>query len=188
MDSNREMSVAQRLDPTITAAKAERNKAACKAKWTSWAFNIVIGLQVAFGALTIALGAVLSDKHRSTVVEVFGGVSTLLASYLARARGWNEPEYSHLRVKALDHFLREVDTYILDHGHDAGREWDEKINGFRLRLENVLGNPSGNVAINSRAGTNSGQDSGVGPGLGGNGKYPVSATNPYLNAYLGTAV
>ena len=97
-----------------------------------------------------------------------------MASYLARARGSNEPEFSLLRTKALNHFLREIDAFTLDHGHEVGREWDEKINGFRLGLENMLGNRPGSVTINSEAGTNSSQDKGLGgvdpiTGLGGNG-------------------
>ncbi|KAI0247271.1 hypothetical protein BJV78DRAFT_1133650, partial [Lactifluus subvellereus] len=153
-----ERTVAQRLDATITIAKAERNKAASRGKWTGWAINIAIGLQVLFSALTTALGATLKESHASIAIEVIGGTSTLVASYLALARGSNEPEFSLLRAKALSHFLREINAFILDHGDEAGHEWDEKINGFRLGLENILGNRSGSVTIKSEAGTNSGQD------------------------------
>ncbi|KAI0249459.1 hypothetical protein BJV78DRAFT_1227553 [Lactifluus subvellereus] len=166
---NRERTVAQRLDPTITAAKAERNKAAYQAKWTGLAINIAIGLQVFFGALTTAFGAALSGKSTSVAISILGGASTLVASYLARVRGSNEPEFSLLRTKALNHFLREINAFTLDHGHEVGREWDEKINGFRLGLENMLGNRPGSVTINSEAGTNSGQDKGLGANI-----YPSS--------------
>jgi hypothetical protein len=97
-----------------------------------------------------------------------------VASYLARAKGSNEPDFSRNRARQLKHFLREIDAFILDHEYEVGEKWDEKINGFRLGLENMLGNHPGSVTINSEAGTNSGKDKGlgsVGPitGLGGNG-------------------
>ncbi|KAI0300700.1 hypothetical protein B0F90DRAFT_1629429, partial [Multifurca ochricompacta] len=60
-----------------------------------------------------------------------GGASTLVASYLARTRGSNEPQFSLLRAKALSHFCGSR-GFQLDHGHEIGDKWDSKIDGFRL--------------------------------------------------------
>jgi len=63
----------------------------------------------------------------------------------------------------------------MDHGHEVGREWDKRINGFRLGMENMLGNQPGSVAINpDAAGPYSGTEKGVGaanpvPGFNGAG-------------------
>ncbi|KAI0247244.1 hypothetical protein BJV78DRAFT_1133604 [Lactifluus subvellereus] len=92
------------------------------AKWTGWAINIAIGLQVFLGSLATAIGAALSGKNSSVAISTLGGMSKLVASYLARVRGSNEPEFSLLRAKALSHFLREVNAFILDHGHEVGRK------------------------------------------------------------------
>jgi len=70
-----------------------------------------------------------------------------VASILARARGSNEPEASEQKAKALSHFVREARAFGLDFGHKCGREWDDKINGFCLGLENILGNQPGSLAI-----------------------------------------
>jgi len=78
---------------------------------------------------------------------MLGGMSTVVASILARARGSNEPEASKQKANALSHFMREAKAFSLDFGHKSGREWDDKINGFRLGLENILGNRPGSLAI-----------------------------------------
>ena len=85
-----------------------------------------------------------------------------MASYLARTRGSNEPEFSILRTKALNHFLREINAFKLDYGHEVGHKWDDRINGFRLGLESMLGNQPGSVTINSEAGANPSQEKGTG--------------------------
>ncbi|KAH8977157.1 hypothetical protein EDB83DRAFT_1622683 [Lactarius deliciosus] len=151
VDPTREKTVALRLKSTIDSATVERDKAAQKAKWTGLALNIALGLQVLMGALTTALGAALSGKNTSVAISILGGASTFVASYLARMRGSNEPQTSLLRAKALNHFLREIHAFALDHGHEVGREWDDKVNGFRLGLENMLGNQPGSVTINTEA-------------------------------------
>ena len=65
-------------------------------------------------------------------------MSTMVASYLARTRGTNEPESSIARVKDLEHFLREVRAFDLDHGGDID-EWSTEINYFRKKLQEMLG-------------------------------------------------
>jgi hypothetical protein len=43
-------------------------------------------------------------------------MSTALASYLAKARGSGEPEFSNLRSRELSTFIREVQAFVLDKG------------------------------------------------------------------------
>jgi hypothetical protein len=101
-----------------------------------------------------------------------------VASYLARTKGSNEPQFSRDRAQALEHFLREIRAFDVDHGHKVGTEFDEKIQGFRLGLERILGNRPGSVTISSDGSLSPGQEKGMGgvdpnPGFnqwsGGNG-------------------
>jgi len=152
----------------------------CVATWTGWVQNIAMGLQILIGALTTGLGAALSGKSTSVAISILGGASTLVASYLARTKGSNEPQVSLIRAQALDHFLREIEAFVLDHGHEVGGKWDEKINGFRFGLERILGNHPGSLTISPDR-YNSGREKGIGDvdpgaGLGGSGKYPMSGT------------
>lgn len=73
-------------------------------------------------------------------------MSTMVASYLARARGSNEPELSITRVKDLDQFLRDCDAFEMDHGHEYGtpeNKLDIRLNDLRGRFEELLGNADG---------------------------------------------
>ena len=54
---------------------------------------------------------------------------------------------SFLRAQALEHFVREIEAFKLDHGHETGHASDDKIHGFRLGLEKILGNQPGSVAV-----------------------------------------
>ena len=72
-----------------------------------------------------------------------GALATLVASYLARARGSNEPEVSLTRAKNLDQFIRECRAFQMDHGHVTGNQFDEDLIGFRHRFEELLGNVNG---------------------------------------------
>ncbi|KAL0948203.1 hypothetical protein HGRIS_010810 [Hohenbuehelia grisea] len=140
----RPKTVAERLDPTLTHAVLEREKHALKAKMTGWALNVAIGLQVLLGALTTGLSAVTSGKQTSIMTSILGGLSTLVASYLARARGSNEPELSITRVKDLEHFIRECEAFKMDHGHKIGDDYlDRQLSSLRQRFEDLLGNASG---------------------------------------------
>ena len=69
-----------------------------------------------------------------------GALSTLVASYLARARGSNEPELSIARTKDLEQFIRECRTFQMDHGHMIGNDKDEDLARFRSKYEELLGN------------------------------------------------
>jgi SMODS and SLOG-associating 2TM effector domain len=75
-------------------------------------------------------------------------------------RGSNEPDTSNRRKDALDHFLREIDGFLDDYESEVGPEWDDKIRGFRLGLESILGNGSGSVMVRGEAGdkNHTGQD------------------------------
>ena len=78
-----------------------------------------------------------------TQVKLLGGFSTIVASYLARARGSNEPELSITRVKDLEQFIRECQAFQMDHGHCTGNEFDADLDGLRRRFEELLGNANG---------------------------------------------
>ncbi|KAH8990663.1 hypothetical protein EDB86DRAFT_1758057 [Lactarius hatsudake] len=143
--------VGARLQPTVDIAEAVTKKAARKAHLTEWLLNGAIGLQVLIGALTTALGAVLSGKNTSVAISVLGGAATLVASYLARMRSSSEPEASRSRAKDLDRFLREVQAFQLDHGIAKEPRWDDEIDKFRSRLEKILSNQSGSVTNNPEA-------------------------------------
>ena len=84
-------------------------------------------------------------------ILVLGGLATLVASYLARARGSGEPELSITRVKDLENFLRELRAFQLDHAHEfpaPGNSLGEQLEDFRHRFEELLGNASGYVWSN----------------------------------------
>jgi hypothetical protein len=72
-----------------------------------------------------------------------GGLATIVASYLARMRGSNEPELSNTRLKDLEQFVRECEAFKLDHGHMPGNKHDHELDNFRQRFEELLGNKNG---------------------------------------------
>ena len=84
-----------------------------------------------------------SDACLFSRYQLIGGLATVVASYLARARGSNEPELSNMRVKDLDQFVRECEAFKMDHGHVLGNKHDRELENFRLRFEELLGNMSG---------------------------------------------
>ncbi|KAG6812081.1 hypothetical protein H0H92_004445 [Tricholoma furcatifolium] len=142
--ATREKTVGERLQPTLLTAIAEKNKYALKAKLTGYTLNIAIGIQVLLGALTTGLSAVTAGRQTTVVTAILGGLSTLTASYLARARGSNEPELSITRVKDLEQFIRECEAFQMDHGHTLGSIYDEELVAMRRRFEDLLGNANGN--------------------------------------------
>lgn len=137
--------VAERLGPTLEAAIIERDKYAAKAKWTGYALNVAIGLQVLLGSLTTGLSALSVSGGASTAkaTTALGALATLVASYLARARGSNEPELSITRTKDLDQFIRECRAFRLDNGHLHGVDYDSDVSRLRLKFEELLGNANG---------------------------------------------
>lgn len=108
--------------------------------------------------------SLLTDKHRKTgakhwqylqegllemqtsiMTAILGGLATLVASYLARARGSNEPELSIARVKDLEQFIRECNAFEMDFGYSENDEHDNELKGYRKRFEELLGSSSGCV-------------------------------------------
>ena len=111
---------------------------------------IVIALKIAIA--TTALGMFLLGKKlaisTSSVANgilffYIGALATLVASYLALARGSNEPELSITRTKDLEQFIRECRSFQLDYGHSSGREFDLELIRFRRRFKELLGNANG---------------------------------------------
>lgn len=74
-----------------------------------------------------------------------------MVSYLVLARGSKEHRELLLRAKAIDCFLHMIEGFQLERGHDVGLEWEEKVNGFRLDLENILKTHPRSTTINSGA-------------------------------------
>ncbi|KAF9476210.1 hypothetical protein BDN70DRAFT_995834 [Pholiota conissans] len=145
-------SVNARLHSTVKQAEEERDKYATKAKLTGLALNVAIGLQVLLGSLTTGLSAVATQgagKSAAVSTTILGALSTVVASYLARARGSNEPELSITRVKDLEQFIRECKNFQTDHGEHMGRDHDKRIEELRNRFESLLGNANGERKLSS---------------------------------------
>jgi hypothetical protein len=113
--------------------------------------NVAIGLQVIFGSLTTGLSAAITSRQGSLITAVFGGILTVLATYLARMRGSGEPERSRARAQDFASFVRDLEALMVDHGCEVsgagtGRDLEEDIRVFRSRFEELMGNttnPSG---------------------------------------------
>ncbi|KIY62362.1 hypothetical protein CYLTODRAFT_426986 [Cylindrobasidium torrendii FP15055 ss-10] len=136
------LSVGERLAPTLQIAEKEKKASAFKGKTTAFALNLAIGLQVLLSALTTGLSASLNGRATSIGLCVIGGIATLVASYLAKVRGSNEPEFSKGREKELAQFIREARAFQLDHGHSTTTEFDDRLEKFRTRLEHIMANDS----------------------------------------------
>ncbi|OAX44599.1 hypothetical protein K503DRAFT_705760 [Rhizopogon vinicolor AM-OR11-026] len=135
--------IRERIAPAMISAKEEKDKYAIRVMRTRYALNAAIGLQVLTGALTTAISAATSGKQTSIAVSALGGLTTLVASYLAFARGSGEPELSNARIKDLEHFLRDCEMFTFDHGEEygtSGNQLDEQIESLRRRFELLLGN------------------------------------------------
>ncbi|KAF8903333.1 hypothetical protein CPB84DRAFT_1678062, partial [Gymnopilus junonius] len=99
-------------------------KSARTATLNTWVLNAAIGLQVLLGSLTTGLSAVAATGGKSVC-----GLSTIVASYLAKARGSNEPDFSNTRVKNLEQFLRDCDAFVRDYGHVVTEKDDDDFKG-----------------------------------------------------------
>ncbi|KAG6877496.1 hypothetical protein C0993_006598, partial [Termitomyces sp. T159_Od127] len=141
---NRTITVSERLGPTLSKAKTERNIFSAKAKMAGWTLNVAIFLQVLLGSLTTGVAAGNGKEvfftQAAIGTTILGALSTIVASFLARARGSGEPELSVTRVKDLEQFIREVDSFLLDHGNSTSNDHDEQLHKFRMRFEELLGN------------------------------------------------
>ena len=75
-----------------------------------------------------------------------GGLATLVASYMARARGSGEPELSITRVKDLEQFLRDCRAFQMDHAHEYSTPengLNNRLEDLRRKFEELLGNANG---------------------------------------------
>ncbi|KAI0699503.1 hypothetical protein C8T65DRAFT_581065 [Cerioporus squamosus] len=135
-----EKTVGERIEPTLAAAREERVKAEARAKVHGWALNAAIGAQVILGALTTGVAAATTGRQTSIATSVLGGLSTLAASYLAKARGSGEPEESARKAQDLKSFIRDCEAFKLDHGHKVGPDHDDMIMRYRRRFEEIMGN------------------------------------------------
>ncbi|KZT00129.1 uncharacterized protein LAESUDRAFT_603536, partial [Laetiporus sulphureus 93-53] len=133
-----ERNIETRLGPTLTHARAELARAQAKAKMSGYALNACIGAQVILGALTTGVAAATTGKHTSIATSILGGLSTLAASYLARARGSGQPERSIVRAHDLQHFIRDCEAFLLDWGYHTGTDFEHEVRRYRMRLEEIL--------------------------------------------------
>ncbi|KZP18918.1 hypothetical protein FIBSPDRAFT_863270 [Athelia psychrophila] len=134
----RPITAGERLQPTLDHANTEKKKFERRAMLNGWTLNTAIGLQVVLGALVTGLSSVVSPTKVGLVTSVLGGMSTLVASYLARMRGSREPELSLARVKDLDHFIRDAEVFQLDQGNVNDGSHDKELEEFRHRFEELL--------------------------------------------------
>ncbi|KAI0337846.1 hypothetical protein BDW22DRAFT_1339095, partial [Trametopsis cervina] len=139
--------VGRRLRLTLKHAEKELEKARSQARVTGWSLNIAIGAQVILGALTTGVAAATSGRQTSIATSILGGLSTLAASYLARARGSGEPEASSLRCKDLENFVRELESTCLDRGNEPAPDDNKIVMSFRARFEEIMGNAPAGVNI-----------------------------------------
>jgi len=139
VEEKRRVTVGERVEPTIQFAIAQRDKFAQRAKTLGLAINGAIGLQVILGSLTTGLSGVgVTGRSTAVTTTVLGAFTTLVASYLAKVRGSSEPEFSRARMKHLDRFIREAQSFVLDHGHVDTNEWDNEIDQLRQEFEGLL--------------------------------------------------
>jgi len=144
-------SFAKRVAPTLMLAHKEHAKCKWTSSSTAFYMNVAIGLQIILGALTTGISAATSGKASSLATATFGGVLTLLASYLARVRGSGEPERSKARAKDFGNLIRDIDSAIIDRGWMVNKrkngepvnehekdDIDAEIENFRLRFENLM--------------------------------------------------
>lgn len=73
--------------------------------------NVALGMQVLLGALITGIAAAASPKAAKISTVLLGGVSTLVASFLARVRGSGEPELSKERVRDLQ---KVCEVFVVD--------------------------------------------------------------------------
>lgn len=96
---------------------------------------------------TTILGAYLAQGtharksfSQSLFSTLTGGLTTIVASYLAKTRNSDEPENSRTRAKDLDKFIRTLTAFLLDHGHSDDPMYDTVVEEIRSEFEELLGN------------------------------------------------
>ena len=68
----------------------------------NWGLNIASGLQIVVGAMITALAAVTTGQQTSIATAILGGLTTVVAAYMARMRGTGEPEKTKIRLGLKD--------------------------------------------------------------------------------------
>ncbi|KIM87744.1 hypothetical protein PILCRDRAFT_814458 [Piloderma croceum F 1598] len=136
----------ERIQPTLDHARREKIKYEKKAMLNGYSLNAAIGLQVILGALITGLSAAIKPEKVGITTAILGGLSTIVASFLARMRGSGEPELSLRRTKDLDQFIRECEAFQLDRGYVTGPSEDQTLDDFRKRFEDLLGNLNKNAS------------------------------------------
>ncbi|KZT31760.1 hypothetical protein SISSUDRAFT_664692 [Sistotremastrum suecicum HHB10207 ss-3] len=114
------LSVEERLQPTLDTALQHQKQYSTQATAYAVVLNVCITLQILLGAMITALAAVAS-KHAGATTAVLGACSTLVATYLAKARSGGEPESSRGRSTELEKLIREIQAFILDFGKERPR-------------------------------------------------------------------
>ncbi|KAF7986745.1 hypothetical protein HWV62_20316 [Athelia sp. TMB] len=151
--------VGQRLDPTLEHARSEMAASERKgatffrslaqatsfderppAMLNGYTLNTAIGMQVVLGALVTGLSSALPSGKAGITTAILGGISTIVASYLARMRGSREPELSLTRAKDLDNFIRDAEAFQLDFGEITDGSKNAELEEYRRRFEELLGN------------------------------------------------
>jgi len=140
-----------RLQFTVDSAIIKRSEYAANAKLMRNALNIAIGLQVLLGSLTTGLSAISASGGTSTAksTTALGALATLVAAFLARARGSGEPELSNNRVEALDRFIRKCRAFQMDQGDITGNKYDQELTELRREFEEILGNVTDRASVPS---------------------------------------
>ena len=79
---NGRRTVGDRLKPTLEIAMIEKDKYSAKARWTGYALNAAIGMQVLLGSLTTGLSAlaVSGGKSVNIFLMVFYNLSDTIVS------------------------------------------------------------------------------------------------------------
>lgn len=95
-------SVEERIKPTLNRVTKLRRHYQLRSLWLSWMINIALGLQVILGALITGVAASSTPKGAQVSTSILGGASTLLAGFLARMKGSDEPATSRIWFQAFD--------------------------------------------------------------------------------------
>lgn len=86
-----------------------------------------------------------TQKTSTIVTAVLSGVATLAGTYVVRERGADEPGASRRRVQNIDQLVRDIQAFIMDHGHLVTSDYDRKIDKYRWRFESIMGNSVENL-------------------------------------------
>ncbi|KLO13500.1 hypothetical protein SCHPADRAFT_940292 [Schizopora paradoxa] len=120
--------VGDRIFPTLQSAMKEHKKYKREAERMNTILVVAIGLQVVLSALITALSAVTTGRSTSVMTSILGGAGTVVASYLAHAKGTDKLDTYQKRVIDLEKFIRECKAFLKDYG-DVQMDSCEKTHG-----------------------------------------------------------